>query len=52
VSVNRGGRWIPKSWRRLTTLALQPEATVAALNAYSRMRSQPMIQATTSPRVA
>src|SRR5215510_4839985 len=28
------------------------EATVAQLIAYSRMRSQPMIQAKTSPRVA
>ena len=52
VSVKRGGRWIPKSWRRLTTFALHPEATVAALKAYSRMRSQPMIQAKISPRVA
>jgi hypothetical protein len=25
--VKRGGRWIPKSWRRLTTFALHPEAT-------------------------
>ena len=50
VSVKRGGRWIPKSWRRLTTFALHPEATVAALKAYSRMRSQPMIQAKISPR--
>ena len=30
----------------------QPEATVAAPSASSRMRSQPMIQATSSPRLA
>ena len=33
-------------------LALQPEATVAALKADSSIKSQPMIQAKISPRVA
>ena len=45
VPVSCGGRWTPKSWSRLTKFALHPEATVAALKAYSRIRSQPMIQA-------
>ena len=30
----------------------QPTATVATLSAYSRIRSQPMIHATSSPTVA
>jgi hypothetical protein len=34
------------------TFALQPDATVAALKAYSSTRSQPMIQAASSPSVA
>jgi hypothetical protein len=41
-----------KSWQKLATCPDQPTATVAAPSAYSRMRSQPMIQATNSPRVA
>ena len=39
------------SLKRLTTYPDQPTATVAAPNAYSRIRSQPMIQATNSPSV-
>src|SRR5262249_5312589 len=46
------GRWIPKSASRLTTLPDQPTATVAAPSAYSRIRSQPMTQAISSPSVA
>src|SRR5262245_29825151 len=43
------GMSMPKSASRLTTLPDQPTATVAAPSAYSRIRSQPMIQAISSP---
>jgi hypothetical protein len=46
------GRLMPKLWRKKTTVPDQPEATVAAPKAYSRIKSQPMIQAKISPRVA
>ncbi len=38
--------------RKLLRLPPQPTATAATEMPYSRMRSQPMIQATSSPRVA
>jgi hypothetical protein len=38
--------------RKLLRLPPQPTATAATEMPYSRMRSQPMIQATTSPMVA
>jgi len=41
------------SWcSSVTRLPDHPTATVAAPSAYSRIRSQPMIQATNSPSVA
>ena len=46
------GTSIPTSLRKLTNVADQPTPTVAAPMAYSRIRSQPMIHATTSPSVA
>src|SRR3954468_4048046 len=50
--ISDGGMTIPKSRAKLTKYPDQPTATVATLNAYSRIRSQPMIQATNSPIVA
>ena len=47
-----GGSRIPKSCPRLSTYPLHPEHTVAAPNAYSSTRSQPMIHAKISPSVA
>src|SRR2546425_1090437 len=41
-----------KSWRKATRWPDQPTATVDAPSAYSRIRSQPMIQAMNSPSVA
>jgi hypothetical protein len=52
AALNSGGNWTPKSASRLTTYPDQPTATVAAPKAYSRIKSQPMIQATSSPSVA
>src|SRR5258708_7180962 len=52
AALNVAGNEIPKSWRKLTMYPDQPTATVAAPRAYSRIRSQPMIQAMNSPRVA
>src|SRR5690242_9003167 len=46
------GMLIPMSLRNETTYPDQPTATVEAANRYSRMRSQPMIHATSSPSVA
>ena len=46
------GMRIPKSPRNETTYPDHPIATVTAPRAYSRMRSQPMIQARNSPSVA
>jgi hypothetical protein len=43
---------IPRSRNRLTKYPDHPTATVDALKAYSRIRSQPMIHATISPIVA
>jgi hypothetical protein len=49
---NAFGTWTPTiammSWKFLD----QPWATVIDATAYSRMRSHPMIQAKSSPRVA
>src|SRR5271170_1465938 len=52
VVVSCGGIFIPKSASSPTKYPLQPEATVAAPNAYSSTRSHPMIHATNSPSVA
>src|SRR2546427_12796116 len=41
-----------KSWRNAVKWPDQPTATVAAPSAYSRIKSQPMIQAMNSPSVA
>src|SRR5206468_2536041 len=49
---NCGGKMIPKSFKSETTYPDQPIATVTAPSAYSRIRSQPIIHATNSPRVA
>src|SRR5665213_495045 len=49
---NRAGSFSPKSAARLTKYPDQPIATVTAPTAYSRIRSQPIIQATNSPSVA
>ena len=48
----RSGRMRPKSLTKLTTYPDQPMATAIAPTAYSRIRSQPMIQAISSPNVA
>ena len=50
--VSLGGISIPKRLTKLTNVADQPTPTVAAPMAYSRIRSHPMIQATSSPSVA
>src|SRR5215207_9455637 len=47
-----GGMLMPTSLRNDTTYPDQPTATVEAANRYSRIRSQPMIQAKSSPSVA
>ncbi len=47
-----GGIVMPTSRARLTKYPDQPTATVDVLSAYSRIRSQPMIQANSSPTVA
>src|SRR5438128_1646173 len=53
AAASDGGKLMPtKSWRKLVRWPDQPTATVAAPSAYSRMRSQPMIQAMNSPSVA
>src|SRR5580692_4647296 len=49
---NRSGRTRPKSLTKLTTYPDQPMETAIAPTAYSRIRSQPMIQAISSPSVA
>jgi hypothetical protein len=45
------GKWIPTYSSTFSKYSLHAMATVAAPTAYSRMRSQPMIQATNSPIV-
>jgi hypothetical protein len=50
--VSASGRWNPSCSTRLTTYPDQPTATVPAANRYSRIRFQPMNQATPSPSVA
>ena len=52
ASAHWGGMWMPKLPSRLTKYPDQPTATVDAPMAYSRIRSQPMIQAKISPTVA
>src|SRR5262249_30753615 len=52
AALTMAGNGMPRSLSRLITLPDQPTATVAAPSAYSRIRSQPMIHATSSPRVA
>ena len=52
AEVNSGGMLMPMSFRKETTYPDHPTATVEAAKRYSRMRSQPMIQATNSPSVA
>ena len=47
-----GGITIPKSAKKLVTYPAHPTATVADPKRYSRIKSQPMIQATNSPMVA
>ena len=42
----------PNQSSRSTTCAAKPTETLILEKEYSRMRSQPMIQATNSPRVA
>ena len=42
----------PTSWASDTKYPDHPTATVETLSAYSRIRSQPMIHATSSPTVA
>src|SRR3984957_16193384 len=49
---NRAGRISPKSRAKLTTYPDQPMETAIAPTAYSRIRSQPMIQAINSHSVA
>jgi hypothetical protein len=46
------GMWRPRRSSSLLRYSLQAMPTVAAPIAYSRIRSQPMIQATNSPIVA
>jgi hypothetical protein len=46
------GSWTPNFASTLWKYPDQPFATVADPTAYSRMRSQPMIQAKSSPSVA
>src|SRR5262245_40985699 len=50
--VRDAGRWMPKRLNRSTRWPDQPTPTVAAPAAYSSTRSQPMIQAISSPMVA
>src|SRR5258708_35802882 len=52
VAISVGASGIPSFWISNTTFALQPDATVAAPKAYSRIRSHPMIHAKISPSVA
>ncbi len=52
AAVRVGGSWRPRSARKLTTYPDHPTATVAAPREYSRIRSHPMIHATSSPSVA
>jgi hypothetical protein len=49
AAVSAGGSASPRSRRRLTKYPDHPTATVAPLSAYSRIRSHPMIHATSSP---
>src|SRR5947199_10517304 len=50
--VSLAGTWMPRKSSRLRKCPDHPTPTVAAPIAYSSTRSQPMIQATTSPMVA
>src|SRR5579872_4951828 len=51
VLVYRADKLMPKSESKAATVPDHPEPTVAAPNAYSSMRSQPMIHANISPNV-
>src|SRR5207237_6324321 len=51
AEVKAAGMEMPQSFRNWVTYPDQPTATVEAAKRYSRMRSQPMIQATSSPMV-
>src|SRR5258708_1211182 len=51
AAASPGGTVTPRSRMRLTKYPDQPTATVDTLSAYSRIRSQPMIQANSSPAV-
>ena len=52
ADVNAVGMLMPRSRRNETTYPDQPTDTVDAANRYSRIRSQPMTQAISSPSVA
>src|ERR1700753_3947724 len=49
AALKAAGNWMAQCFRQLTRYPDQPTATVEAPRAYSRIRSQPMIQATNSP---
>jgi hypothetical protein len=51
-AASAAGIVMPRSRAKLTKYPDQPTATVETLSAYSRIRSQPMIQAKSSPTVA
>src|SRR5262249_27907218 len=46
------GRWMPNAASCAVEYPLKPTATATLLTTYSRIRSQPMIQAKISPSVA
>src|SRR5256885_12068500 len=52
AEVKAAGMEMPQSFRNWITYPDQPTATVEAAKRYSRIKSQPMIQAINSPRVA
>src|SRR6185437_15359948 len=52
AEVSDAGSLMPSSLRKATKYPAHPTATVDAPKRYSRIRSQPMIQATNSPMVA
>ena len=51
-AAKRGGIWMPKSCKKEPTYLDQLTATTDEATAYSKTRSQPMIQAMNSPMVA
>ena len=52
AALKAAGKLKPSWCRNVMKLPDHPTATVAAPSAYSRIRSQPITQATNSPRVA